>query len=383
MAGSDISGKSTAGKLETLDLEGTSIVSGGGNYYNSNSTSNNIIGDYMFYNCSKLTTIKVPNNVTLIGNSAFDGCSSLSSITVPNSVLSIGLNAFRNCRNLKNFTIQDGTVELRFENAFNSHFSGSSIETLYLGRNLADDTSGKALYHPSPFSGNPVLKSVTIGSNVTMVNRNSFNDCIGLQSIILGRGLTEIGNNAFHGCMSLTGMLTIPNKVRILGDSSFEGCSSLSSITVPNSVLSIGLNTFRNCRNLKTFTIQDGTVELRFENAFNSHFSGSSIETLYLGRNLADDISGRALYHPSPFSGNSALKSVTIGNNVTEINRNSFFNCIGLNEIRISRTTPPTAGLRCFEGISKTVCRVYVPSSSVSVYRAVNGWSEFTNISAL
>ena len=211
MAGSNISGNATDGRLETIDLEGVNIVSGGGNYYSGNSTSNNAIGNYMFYNCSKLIAIKVPNSVTIFGNGAFQGCSSLSSITVPRSVLSIGLSAFSNCRNLKTFTIQDGPIELIFENGFNDHFSGSQIETIYLGRNLADDNSGRVLYNPDPFSGNTALKSVTIGNNVTMINRNSFNNCIGLTTIT-SRNSTPptTGSNCFYGVNTTTCRIYVP-----------------------------------------------------------------------------------------------------------------------------------------------------------------------------
>ncbi|MFQ7087876.1 MAG: leucine-rich repeat protein [Bacteroides sp.] len=42
--------------------------------------SNNLkvrIGDEMFYTCSKLSKIVLPNNILEIGESAFYGCSSL------------------------------------------------------------------------------------------------------------------------------------------------------------------------------------------------------------------------------------------------------------------------------------------------------------------
>ena len=60
MAGSDINGSSTNGKLTTLDLAGANIVSSSGAsnyYYKTNTTSNNTIGSYMFYNCTGLTLI--------------------------------------------------------------------------------------------------------------------------------------------------------------------------------------------------------------------------------------------------------------------------------------------------------------------------------------
>ena len=63
------------------------------------------IGDYTFYNCSSLTSITIPDNVTSIGEYAFSNCSSLTSITIPDSVTSIGSSAFRGCSSLTSITL--------------------------------------------------------------------------------------------------------------------------------------------------------------------------------------------------------------------------------------------------------------------------------------
>ncbi|UWP26391.1 leucine-rich repeat domain-containing protein [[Eubacterium] siraeum] len=39
--------------------------------------------------CTSLTSITIPNNVTIIGSSAFEGCTSLTSITIPDEVTDI------------------------------------------------------------------------------------------------------------------------------------------------------------------------------------------------------------------------------------------------------------------------------------------------------
>ena len=72
----------------------------------------NSIGDYAFFECSKLTSIEIPSGVTSIGGSAFLGCSSLTSITIPDSITSIGESAFRSCSSLTSITIPDGVTSI-------------------------------------------------------------------------------------------------------------------------------------------------------------------------------------------------------------------------------------------------------------------------------
>ena len=43
-----------------------------------------------FNNCSALTSVNIPNNMTSIGSDIFGGCSSLTSVTIPDSVVMIG-----------------------------------------------------------------------------------------------------------------------------------------------------------------------------------------------------------------------------------------------------------------------------------------------------
>ena len=92
MAGRDIDGKETKGKLSSLDLSDAKIVTGDGNYYKVkrglsfkfyNIAENDVVGNYMFYNCKSLTTLKLPKTVKKIEQNAFYNCRSLKECTEP------------------------------------------------------------------------------------------------------------------------------------------------------------------------------------------------------------------------------------------------------------------------------------------------------------
>ena len=100
MAGRDFNTEKTDGKLSILDLSEAKIVAGGDAYvrYGDNYyTYNDKLGDYVFCDCSGLTSLTIPSSVTSIGGEAFNGCRGLTSMTIPSSVTSIGWGAFAEC----------------------------------------------------------------------------------------------------------------------------------------------------------------------------------------------------------------------------------------------------------------------------------------------
>ena len=66
-----------------------------------------IIGWSTFKDCSALTSVTIPNSVTTIAWKAFDGCSALTSVTIPNSVTRIDNEAFSGCTRLQKVHIGD------------------------------------------------------------------------------------------------------------------------------------------------------------------------------------------------------------------------------------------------------------------------------------
>ena len=60
---------------------------------------------YFLYNCSGLTSVKIPSEVTDIAKGTFSGCSGLTSIDIPSGVTSIGDKAFMDCSKLTSVVI--------------------------------------------------------------------------------------------------------------------------------------------------------------------------------------------------------------------------------------------------------------------------------------
>ena len=108
MAGCDFNRKKTDGKLSILDLSEAKIVAGGdayvrysdNHYSNDYYTYNDELGNYVFYDCSGLTSLTIPSGVTSIGYRAFKGCSGLTSMIIPSGVTAIGKEAFYGCSGL-------------------------------------------------------------------------------------------------------------------------------------------------------------------------------------------------------------------------------------------------------------------------------------------
>ena len=118
MAGRDYHGDVTKGNLSVLDLSEAKIVNGGTFYYcyyydgwsYRYDTYDDKIGDYAFYGCSGLTSLKLPDGITSIGSSAFVGCSGLTSLTLPAGITEIGSSAFSYCSGLTSIYVYSEKV---------------------------------------------------------------------------------------------------------------------------------------------------------------------------------------------------------------------------------------------------------------------------------
>ena len=77
------------------------------------------------------------------------------------------------------------------------------------------------------------------------------------------------------------------------------------------------------------------------------------------------------------FEGAEALKELYLPMNVEKVGENAFKGCTALKHIYLYATIPPMLAESALEGLGKSVT-LHVPSASVALYAAAEGWSELT-----
>lgn len=302
------------------------------------------LGRYLFRDCKSLTYTNFPSGVTTIPESAFMGCSALPSIVIPNTITSIGQWAFRDCTHLANVTIPESVSSIgtwafagcssltdmtipNITNLGTGVFGEcTSLETVSISGNVTTISGGM-------FEGCTALTSVTLPETVTTIEYEVFLGCTALKSIVLPEAVTKIGEKAFSGSGLLSA--TIPAGVTRLDKYIFQDCKSLTSVSLPNSLLSIMDYAFEGCSALETINIPSSLTSIgtcSFNNC--SALSGNLVipETTTV-------ISSDA------FRNCSSLTSVTIPSGITRILR-AFPGCSSLQDVYFSpdyRTTAFTS----------------------------------------
>lgn len=77
---------------------------------------------YAFFGCEGLTSIVLPETLTLINNNIFYNCKDLYSVEFKGNVSTIGTNCFRNCENLQKIILRGNVVaKLRDETIIDSY----------------------------------------------------------------------------------------------------------------------------------------------------------------------------------------------------------------------------------------------------------------------
>ncbi len=327
-----------------------------------------------FKDLTTLKTLIIGEHAQSIASDAFSGCTNIESLSIDAQTVE---NWFVGCTNLTKLPtlVLGDNVETVNDDAFTSC---TAVTNLTIGKSLVN--SSDVVFAPFKdsivsltancnnvykwFAGSTSLQQVSIGTNVRTLGKGAFENCRALTSANFSEGLESVGENAFHACVELQAALlpstvtsisrgafqycgkmtqvNIPEGVTVIEAIAFSSCG-ITSLTIPSSVTEIGFNAVNNCKSLEEIIIPStvktigefafagssakhiripSTTKTIYANAFNNSYA---LETLDIDQ---PTVSGW-------FKGNTSLKNINFGANVTTIEAEAFLGCTAIQSVYI------------------------------------------------
>lgn len=263
------------------------------------------IASNIFHNCTSLKEIVLPEKVTEIPRHAFYGCTSLTSVTLSKKLKKIDNMAFNNCTALQNINLPDHPVETG-ENVFG-----------YCEK-LADD-DGFFIFQDILYNYYGTQEKVVIPNGVKIIERDVFKQNITIKEVIFADSLERIGVYTFAFCENLE-KVTVNQNLKQLDAMAFFKCEVLQPFDIPNSVETIGENCFTHC-----LLWADEQRYIIVRNCLVQYLGTKKVVT------LPDDIETLDAW----CFRFSKVKEVTLPNSLKVIAKSAFYDCKTLEKVNV------------------------------------------------
>ncbi len=304
------------------------------------------MGDSVFYGCTNLTTIELPSKLQKVNPYSFYGCEWLDLTNLPGEVTSIGNHAFYGCEKLTSFTIPSSVTTIgdyAFANCYiHSGIRKNDVWITYYGLTRVAIGEGVSSIGAHAFDGCRHLGTIEMGEKVTTIGDYAFLNCMSCpekshdkdlytpSEVTLSNSLTTIGTGAFQGCIDLQS-ITLGENMTQLPDSAFAYCSNLSSIGNISNITTVGKNTFLGCYYLEDFgSVFDSEEDVKLVDGIFYNLEGTEVISALPNIMAAEIPEGVTKIHDGAFANCGILDYVSFPTTLEEIGSRAFENCTGL-----------------------------------------------------
>lgn len=324
--------------------------------------TNNItkIGDRVFMGCTALKEVKAIKSVTAMGEAVFEGCTSLTDVTIPDTVVNIPARTFYGCtalleveahKNLKSVSPSALTDTAWEKSQPDGALSFGRVCYGYKGdiTNLVIP-EGVSIIESYAFLGCEQIKTVEFGEDVEEIGLYAFQNCVNLEKMVCSSAVSVIKAGAFKGCASLKEADFSECTISAIGYESFAGCKSLASVKLHETLSEIGAKAFQDT-SVKTLELGKNVNSVGKDVVLgNKAFEGFEVSSKNKEYSAVDGVlynkdGGSLILYPAAKAGTFELPQ-----SVSEIREGAFKNA-SVSEIKIPQDSAlNTIGNNAFEG---------------------------------
>ena len=348
-------------------------------------------GSYAFADCVNAVSVQIPSTLKVVNYRAFYNCSALTELSFPASLSALNTEDLYTLSSLSSIQIAPGATCSAFT-------VDGVLYTTYYKNSYNDGT--KLVFCPPARSG-----ELEVYAQTDRVPGNAVYNCTALTGIVFPEALTTLDNYAVRGCTVLESVTFLGDKPSVSsGSSFFSGCTAFTTVYytdahaaswAPNGETmwngkklvnrdtmydpvsgSCGTNVYYTWYPLEgrmeIWTDQSSTVTM-------SSFSGSSyqpwaeyrteIKTLTVGE-LVSNVGNYAFY------GCTGLKQINLSASVATIGSSAFYGCMGLETLRLNE------GLQTVNGSAFYYCTALTELVLPSTLKTLNS-SAFRSCTSL
>ncbi len=220
------------------------------------------IAESAFGGCQKISSVVLPETVSILGNAAFSKCTSLETVVLSSKIKTIPVSCFSSCSALRDVTFKEGLQTIEYGafaecNNLNevifpdslvslSEVTFSGIQKLHIGAGLSEITHN----------------SLPVAVETVTLSESNSHFYLSSGSLVVAETETLIWGNGWEH------MLTFDRPFKAVGEYAFNGRTNLYVITLPEGCESIGNRAFSYCTKLVEVNLPS-TLKSMYKESFN------------------------------------------------------------------------------------------------------------------